>query len=291
VPAHERKHRTKTELALEMVHGARARGSRHAWIGGDEVYGNNQAFAEALDELGECFLMDVACNLRVWDADPSPQAPIEATAPKRGRPHTLCKQGNAKAREHQVSELVDAQFGKHSRVVTIRQTTKGKLQAPLWVKQVWLWDGKRARARRRLLVVRQEADGTFKYSLSNAAATTSWERLAYMQAQRFWIEQSFKEAKSELGMGHYEVRGWPGWHHHMAMVSLAQLFTVKERIAVADEVPLLSARDIVELLDYYLPRRERTEAEVFRQMADRHRRRAQAIKSHAKHQRKGACDV
>jgi hypothetical protein len=48
----------------------------------------------------------------------------------------------------------------------------------------------------------------------------------------------------------------------------------------------LSARDIVELLAYYLPRRERTEAEVLRQLQARHRRRAQAAASHARRRRK-----
>jgi SRSO17 transposase len=49
--------------------------------------------------------------------------------------------------------------------------------------------------------------------LSNAAADTAWERLAYRQTQRFWIERAFQDAKSELGMADYEVRGWKGWHH------------------------------------------------------------------------------
>ena len=130
-------------------------------------------------------------------------------------------------------------------------------------------------------MVRREADGTHKYSLSNAPSDTSWERLGRMQAQRFWIEQAFKEAKSELGMAHYEVRGWKGWHHHRALVCLAKLFTVRERLAALPEVPMLSARDLVELLDHYLPRRPRDEAEVFRQMILRHERRTQARISHA----------
>src|SRR5690606_33414433 len=78
------------------------------------------------------------------------------------------------------------------------------------------------------------------------------------------------DAKSELGMAQYEVRGWIGWHHHMALVCLALLFMLKERCKAQVDTPLLSARDIVELLAYYLPRRSRTETEVLRQMQQRH---------------------
>jgi len=76
-----------------------------------------------------------------------------------------------------------------------------------------------------------------------------------MQAQRFWIERAFQDAKSELGMAQYEVRSWRGWHHHIALVCLAMLFVLKERLLAAEHTPLLSTQDIVELLAYYLPRR------------------------------------
>jgi SRSO17 transposase len=120
------------------------------------------------------------------------------------------------------------------------------------------------------VALRQEPDGTFKYSMSNAAPDTPWERLAYMQAQRFWIERCFQDAKSELGMAQYEVRGWPGWHHHITLSCLALLFLLKERSGASGHTPLLSARDIVELLAIYLPRRPRDETEVLRQMQQRH---------------------
>jgi len=48
-----------------------------------------------------------------------------------------------------------------------------------------VWDSQSPAARPRLLIVRQEADGTSKYSLSNAPADIAWERLVYIQAQRF----------------------------------------------------------------------------------------------------------
>ena len=50
---------------------------------------------------------------------------------------------------------------------------------------------------------------------------------AYIQAQRFFIEHSFREAKSECGMADYQVRRWDTWHHHMALVMLGTLFLVK----------------------------------------------------------------
>ena len=76
VPEKHRRHLTKTELALEMIQDARARGSTHRWIGGDEVYGNNQAFTNALEDLGEVLLMDVARTMKVWAEDPAPARPV-----------------------------------------------------------------------------------------------------------------------------------------------------------------------------------------------------------------------
>ena len=53
---------------------------------------------------------------------------------------------------------------------------------------------------------------------------------------RWSLEQCFQEAKSELGMDHYEHRCWPGWHRHMLYVFLAQLFLLKLRLKYKKEV-------------------------------------------------------
>ena len=78
-------------------------------------------------------------------------------------------------------------------------------------------------------------------------------------------------------MAQYEVRSWKGRHHHIALVCLAMLFVLKERLLAAEHTPLLSARDIVELLAYYLPRRNRSEDQVFQSMQLRHNQRAKDI--------------
>jgi hypothetical protein len=146
--------------------------------------------------------------------------------------------------------------------------------------KVWQWDGESGAARPRWLIVRQDADGAFKYSLSNCAADTFWERMAYMQAQRYWIERGFQDAKSKLGMAQYEVRGWIGWHHHQALVCLAQLFLLKQRVLLSAELPLLSACDLVEMLAFYLPRRPRSETEIIRQLRQRYAARQRDINRH-----------
>ncbi len=268
IPEARRVHRTKTELALEMIEAARARGSRHGWIGGDEVYGNNTAFTSALEDLGEVFLMDVAANHQVWTSEP--RAP-QATG-RRGRPAT---RPDAPGGPLAVEKLAEERFGTLAREVVVRSTAKGPLRVRVWAARVWQHDGQKARER--WLCVREEADGSRKYSLGNPPADTSWERLAFMQAQRFWIERSFQDAKSELGLADYELRGWTGWHHHVALVCLSQLFTLIERRLAKRSRPLLSVRDITELLEIYLPRRPRTEQEVLRKITRRHRARENDI--------------
>lgn len=290
VPEAHRVHRTKPELALEMVAAARARGSTHQWVGGDEVYGTNHAFTAALEDMGETFLMDVACKLRVWENDPGPQLP-RPNPGRKGRRRKRDQAVPASAKTVRVDALTTRYFAAEAREVTTRDATKGPLQAKVWVRPVWVWDGKSPKARRRLLIVRQEADGTFKYSLSNAAADTPWERLAYMQAQRFWIERCFQDAKSELGMAQYEVRGWLGWHHHMTLVCLAMLFLLQERCRAKQHTPLLSARDIVELLEIYLPRRPRDEAEVLQQMRRRHAARQRDLNNRRRRLRLGKTNL
>lgn len=285
VPEAHRVHRTKPELALEMVVAARARGSTHRWVGGDAAYGGNHAFTTALEDMGETFLMDVACKLRVWENDPGPQLPPPKPS-RKGRPRKSVPAVPAPPKAVRVDVLATRHFATAAREVTIRDATKGPLHAKVWVRPVWVWDGKSPTARQRLLIVRQEADGTFKYALSNAAADTPWERLAFMQAQRFWIERCFQDAKSELGMAQYEVRGWRGWHHHMTLVCLAMLFLLKERCRAKQHTPLLSARDIVELLAIYLPRRPRNEAEVLRQMRRRHAARQRDLDNRRRRLRK-----
>jgi hypothetical protein len=108
------------------------------------------------------------------------------------------------------------------------------------------------------------------------------ERLAWMQLQRYWVERAFEDAKSECGMADYQVRKWSAWQHHMALVMMAMLFMLSERIRHKETYPLLSCSDIEELLSRFLPRRDVTKEEIIQQLEQRHRKRLCAIKSHSR---------
>lgn len=68
-----------------------------------------------------------------------------------------------------------------------------------------------------------------KVYLSKAPAQTRSEELVRVTGMRWPIETAIEESKSELGMDHYEVRTWRGWHHHMTECLLAHHFLVRVR--------------------------------------------------------------
>ena len=181
----------------------------------------------------------------------------------------------------EASKFVDAVPATSWKTVTVRETTRGPMRLRAVSQRVWVWDGESSRGRRYELLVTETLEGKDrKISLTNAPSKTSLSRLAYMQHQRYWIERSFEDAKGECGMADYQVRKWTAWYHHMALVMMAMLFMLNERIARQKKYPLLSCADIEELLSKFLPRRDTTAEEVLRQMEYRHKQRASAATSH-----------
>jgi SRSO17 transposase len=104
-----------------------------------------------------------------------------------------------------------------------------------------------------------------------------------MQAQRFWIERAFQDAKSHVGMALYQARQWQSWHRHMALVMMAMQFMLETRIDYCDLHPLLSCYDIQILIATTMPDRRRDADEVIRQLHERHRKRQASIDSAASH--------
>lgn len=279
IPQQHRIYMPKWEQALEMVRQARTNGVRFGWVGADSLYGNNQQFLNALEDDGEKFMADIHRTLKVWLEQPDLDQPNPIKG-KMGRPvkRPKLKATFDRSVEQTVERVVREHFEDESTEVSFRQGTKGKLTSRFWSRTVWMWDEKKAKnPRMRTLLVREDESGEMKYSLTNLPVETELPHLAYIQNQRYWIENAFHEAKSQLGMAQYQVRVWQGWHHHMALTCLAMIFMVREKRRNHPKYPLLSCRDIVELLDYYLPRRNRDEEELHEQIKKRHAARQRDI--------------
>ena len=130
---------------------------------------------------------------------------------------------------------------------------------------------------------RDHSPATIKYSLSNAAPSTSVTQLAKMQARRFWIERAFQDAKSHVGMAQYQAGQWQSWHRHMALVMMAVQFMLESRVDNCDLHPLLSGHDIQILIATTMPDRCSDADKVIRQLHERHRKRQASIDSPASH--------
>jgi SRSO17 transposase len=253
--------RTKFDLALEIVIQAVEEGIRFKWVSADGAYGEN-AFLLPLDDAGLRFMVDVHCNHLVWFEPP------EAEGGQRRR----------------VDEWVAEQPASAWREVTTREGTRGAIRYEVLHARVWIDAGRNQPPRQWHLLVRREIDTPrkIKYTLSNAAADLSLEQLSYIQGQRYWVERALQDAKSHSGLGDYQVRGWLGWHHHMAIVLMAMLFMFEERVRHGATAPMLSTADIEKVLKHYLHRRDATEKELFRLLQESHDRRERATASHRK---------
>lgn len=276
VPASQAVFKSKAELALEMVLHARQNGVRFGWVGADGGYGKDPAFLRGLADHGEVFVAEVHRDQSIYPEDPAPCIPERKAA--HGKKPTLLQAQSASQR---VDAWVQAQPSELWQKIVVRQGTQGELRVEALRHRVWLWDGSEPKARCWHLVATREIGSVekVKYALSNAPAETSLERLVQMQRQRFWIERSFEDGKSESGLADYQVRGWRAWHHHMALVLMAMLFMLEEKLSVQESHPLLSCSDIETLLAHFLPRRDVTVEEVVRQMEARHEARRKAIES------------
>jgi SRSO17 transposase len=283
IPEDERSFRTKIQLALEMVQHARETGLHYGWVGADAGYGKGPGFCLALDQMGETFCVDVHSNFQVYLKDPKPYLPKKMNA--SGRPF---KNYQSDQERIEVQELVKSLPRQRWKKVTLRKTTRGVLIVRACRVNVYVWDDESDKVKLWTLIITKSLgdNSDTKISLSNARKNTTLRRLGCMQRQRFWIERTFEDAKSECGMADYQVRKWSAWHHHIALVMMAMLFMLSERISHKEVYPLLSCADIENLLAHFLPRRDVTEEEVILQMELRHRQRQKAIESHERCQKK-----
>lgn len=253
VPEEEMCPRSKWELALQSVAHLRALGVRFRSVGLDSGYGSVPEFLHQLDAMGECFIAEVHCNANVWLECPW----LHHESRRPGPPLKKARPSSASV---QVDEWAVAQEGDAWRRLKVRDSDQGWVEVSYLVQRVWTCHEGVESLRWLLVWDNPDEPGGERrrhYALSNAAAHLDPRQLVKRGVQRGVIEQNFRDAKKELGMADYQVRGWLGWHHHMSLVFLAMLFVLREKMhhPVPAGQAAVSAGDVVFVLEHYLPRR------------------------------------
>lgn len=260
---------TKIELALRIVRRQRELGVAFGYVCADGLYGNSSKFCRELEDMGEVFLVHVHCNQKVFVEKPELAA--------SGNVDPSC--GSVRV-DKLVSELTEGDW----KEVRVRKTTTGQLIIHAWSSTVWIWDAESKDLRERVLFVRRDQNGDTKYCITNSPEGTSLHTLALMESQRFWIERSFEDGKSEAGLADYQARGWLAWHHHVALVMMAMLFMLKQKMVFGESCPQLSCRDVKELLEKFLPSKAMDVEDIVTRVKMRHKRRNAASESKARRQ-------
>lgn len=210
----------KWRIGLELLDRCRGR-LPHAWVTADDEFGRCSGFRAALRERHEPYVIDVPRNTLVRD--------LEARRPPRRRAGVG---GKRKVPFVRAEQWAAAQPRSRWRRLTVRAGEKGPLTVDAMAVAVAAKDEqKHVGPTERLLVVRTvEKNPLISYSLSDAVAAVPLEELVRARGERYRIEQMLEESKQEAGLGHYEVRSWVGWHHHITLALLAVWFLILETL-------------------------------------------------------------
>jgi SRSO17 transposase len=192
-----------------------------AWVAGDDEFGRCAAFRAELRYRRLQYVLDVPCNTQMRDLGEIPES-------GRQRPPWRRVDGWAQAQPK-------------SRWRKIRLGAGSKGPKVVWALEAWVQtkdeDGC-VGPRERLVVIRTlDRESRCWYTLSNAVAENPLARVVQAHGHRHGAEELFGIGKGEVGLAHYEVRSWVGWHHHMTLSILALWFLQLERNRLGGENP------------------------------------------------------
>jgi len=241
IPEEHRTYKTKLELGLEMIDDLKQSKVDFHWVGGDGFYGHGSAFMRGLEQRGIFYVLDVHKDLRVYLHEPKFIVPPKKSG--RGRSPTRARTDYPTIRLDEYLKTLDENDWVEEK---IRKTAKGWLILKVHKTTVWVKDTEKENVFSQTLIITKTTDGPekVKFSLSNGQLNDyTHKEYAWFQSQRYWVERSFQDAKSELGFSDYQFRKWRSWNHHHVLVMMACLYLMQTRIENETNYPLLSVRD------------------------------------------------
>jgi len=215
--------KTKPQIALEQIRAACAADVPRGVVLMDASYGSNSALRTGISALALAYVAAIVATVKV------------RAAPERGAPE----------RRMSVKELALSLPKQAWHTIAWREGAADRLRSRFARVRVRIAPTRRAagRAEETLLIEWPEGEAEpTKYWLSTLPENISFRRLVDIAKMRWRIERDYQELKQEIGLGHYEGRGWPGFHHHGTLCIAAYGFLISERETIPPSGPRSSRR-------------------------------------------------
>ena len=280
--------------AIGLIDRALKSGVRVAWWTFDEFYGRDSKFLDALDQRTQRFVGEIPRNTRVWTR--KPDVITEESSTGRDRPKHPPRVADHQ-RPCEVRHLLkhSSKFYLQSwQMYRIKDIQKGPEVWKIKHLTVWRQTSEHLPSTRLTLIIAVNVrTGETKFFLANAVAGedgVTLRALLRVAFGRWAIEAELRVSKEELGMDHFEVRGWRCIHRHYFVTGLSFLLCSRIRQSLdKHDTRELTVEQVRRSLNCWLQyhdlppnlRDEKFEKELHDQRYYQHRN-AQAIKSHTK---------
>jgi SRSO17 transposase len=223
--------KTKHEIALEQLRWACAAGLPRGVVLMDAGYGNNSNLRADITALQLTYVVGILSNTTVWAPGTGPLPAKKWSG--RGRPPKRLRR-DAEHWPVSVKELALGLPKRAWRTIEWREGSAERLSSRFARVRIRVArrDEKRSESRPEewLLIEwpKGEKEPT-KYWLSTLPESITFRRLVDLAKLRWRIERDYQELKQEVGLGHFEGRGWRGFHHHATLCIAAYGFLISER--------------------------------------------------------------
>jgi SRSO17 transposase len=225
-------HREKWRLALDMIDELIGWGITPPVVLGDGAYGDNTEFRTSLQQRDISYVLDVKGPTSAYPENARRERPDYQG---RGQPPKCRYQDDPSS----LRDLALAAGQQATVTVSWREGTRGKMSSRFLALRVRPANIELRRAANKadedlpvgwlLCEWPDGKDGPVKYWLSNLPENTALTDLVRLGKLRWRIEQDYRELKDALGLDHYEGRTYPGWNHHVTLVTVAHAFLTLER--------------------------------------------------------------
>jgi len=229
---------TKPEIALAQIRWAFKAGLPRGVVLLDAGYGNHTNLRTQIGALGLTYAAGILSNTSVWAPGTKPLPPKRWSG--HGRRPTRLRHGKHKPLS--VKELAFGLPKRAWRTIGWREGTCERLSSRFARVRVRAAHAGELRGEEWLLIEwpKGEKEPT-KYWLSTLAEDIAFERLVDLAKLRWRIERDYQELKQELGLGHFEGRGWRGFHHHATLCIAAYGYLISERETIPPSAPRSAA--------------------------------------------------